>query len=89
MTDGTPQGTGPLSGLPAPSDFAVLGDRLLFTTPLPGAPLWEWDGTEAVHIRDLAPGWRGDWELLTVGPRVFFLAGDPDTGLELWAVEEE
>ena len=46
VTDGTPQGTELLPGLPAPSAFAVLGDRLLFTTSLPGAPLWEWDGTE-------------------------------------------
>ncbi|HEX5719249.1 MAG TPA: hypothetical protein VF179_24015, partial [Thermoanaerobaculia bacterium] len=89
-TDGTLEGTEPLRPeLPAVSAFAALGDRLLFITRLPGAPLWETDGTAAgTHwVGDLAPGWIGQWELLAAGARVFFLAFDPGTGVELWAVE--
>ncbi|MEA2559793.1 MAG: hypothetical protein QOH06_1297 [Acidobacteriota bacterium] len=87
-SDGTPEGTEPLQTPPV-SAFAALGDRLLFITSLPGAPLWETDGTAAgtLRVKDLAPGWIGEWELLAAGPRVFFLAFDPDTGVELWAVE--
>jgi ELWxxDGT repeat protein len=89
-TDGTPEGTEPLDfEIPPVSAFAALGDRLLFITHLPGAPLWETDGTAAgTHrVGDLAPGWIGQWELLAAGPRVFFLAFDPGTGVELWAAE--
>jgi ELWxxDGT repeat protein len=90
-TDGTPEGTEPLRpDIPLVSAFAPLGDRLLFITRLPGAPLWETDGTAAGtrRVRDLAPGWIGQWELLAAGPRVFFLAFDPETGVELWMMEE-
>lgn len=89
-TDGTPEGTEPLRpDIPLVSAFAPLGDRLLFITRLPGAPLWETDGTATgtLRIGDLAPGWIGRWELLAAGPRAFFLAFDAETGGELWAVE--
>jgi ELWxxDGT repeat protein len=89
-TDGTPEGTEPLGlDIPPVSAFATFGDRLLFITSLPGAPLWETDGTAAgtLKVGDLAPGWIGQWELLAAGPRVFFLAFEHDTGVELWAVD--
>lgn len=91
-TDGTAEGTQPLRPeMPPVSAFAVLGDRLLFITRLPGAPLWETDGTVASTLRvgNQAPGWIGRWELLAAGPRVFLLAFDPGTGVELWTIEEE
>ena len=90
-TDGTPEGTEILRPeIPPVSAFAALGNRLLFIDRLPGAPLWETDGTAAgtLRIGELAPGWIGQWELLAAGTRVFFLAFDPATGVELWAVEE-
>lgn len=89
-TDGTPEGTAPLRlDMPAVAAFAPFGDRLLFITQTPGAPLWETDGTPegTLRVGDLAPGWIGGWELLAAGPQVFFLAFDPGTGVELWAIE--
>lgn len=89
-SDGTPEGTAPLRpDMPPVAAFAPFEDRLLFIASLPGAPLWETDGTAegTLRVGDLAPGWIGGWELLAAGPRVFFLAFDPGTGVELWAIE--
>ncbi len=88
-TDGTPEGTAPLRGhdgseVPPAWDFAPLGDLLLFTVET--GTLWQTDGTAAgtLPVRDLG---RVSLELVRAGSRVFFPAFDPDTGVELWAVE--
>ena len=81
-------GRGPV-GAPGAFSFATLGDRLFFVTGEAGIPLWVTDGTEAVKVRNLIPGFIGGVELLTVGPRVFLPAHAPDTGIELWTLEEE
>jgi ELWxxDGT repeat protein len=79
----------PIPGAPGGATFAPLGDRLLFTTEGSGIPLWITDGVEAVKVRDLAPRFVGRVDLLAVGPRVFFPALDPATGVELWMMEED
>jgi ELWxxDGT repeat protein len=90
VTDGTEAGTGPLldqagQTIEGAKQFAVLGDRLVFTTRNRfGFHLWESDGTPAgtfpFRVLD------SEVELLGTGERVFFPGHDPATGHELWGV---
>jgi ELWxxDGT repeat protein len=88
VTDGTEAGTVPVldrdgQPIPDPERFAALDGHLLFTTRF---ALWESDGTPAGTVR-LLPGVQEN-ELVRAGSRVFFPAFNPETGDELWAVEE-
>lgn len=92
-SDGTKAGTFPLQdreghALPPPRSLVAAGGRLYFITVEP-ATLWQSDGTSAgtFPIRDLETGPEHSLSLAAVGPRVFFSAFHPLTGVELWAID--
>jgi ELWxxDGT repeat protein len=95
VTDGTEAGTFPFRDgegmeIAVPQRFAVLGDRLVFTSGY-GMTLWESDGTPQGTFRlipETRPDSRSIPELVRAGSRVFFPAYSRENGVELWAVEE-
>jgi ELWxxDGT repeat protein len=93
VTDGTRAGTLPVldrdrQPVSHPIRFAVLGDHLLFTAWEGGYERWLWesDGTPAGTFR--LSRVANESELVRAGSRVFFPGFSPETGNELWAVEE-
>jgi ELWxxDGT repeat protein len=92
-SDGTAQGTAPVSTRPDAAFLTPLGPRLLFqgTDDAHGAELWRSDGTDegTVLLRDIASGGQGsDPTLLTgAGGSLFFLADDGVHGRALWKAD--
>lgn len=95
VTDGTEAGTHPLrtaGGQPVRRVryFLPMGSRLLMLTT--DAELWQTNGTEAgtTLVRDLSPTSLpfDGLEMIRAGSRAFFPAWAPETGWELWALEE-
>jgi len=95
-SDGTPAGTysildeGPGFWLSSP--IAVSGGLLFFAQSFNDLPLWQSNGTAAgtFVIQELFPGIGNTGTLappFAIGPRVFFQAYDPATGVELWAID--
>ena len=92
VTDGTEAGTVPVldrgdaQPLSYPARLAVLDGHLLFAT---WSFLWASDGTPAGTIPLAAPpGFEVHSNMVQAGSRVFFGGMSPETGVELWAVEE-
>jgi ELWxxDGT repeat protein len=93
VTDGTEAGTVPVldrgdaQPLSYPTRLAVLDGHLLFAT---WSFLWASDGTPAGTIPLAAPpGFEVHSNMVQAGSRVFFGGMGRETGVELWAVEED
>jgi ELWxxDGT repeat protein len=91
VTDGTEAGTVPVLDhdarpLSYPARLAVLDGHLLFAT---WSFLWASDGTPAgTFPLATPPGFEVESNMVRAGSRVFFGGFSPETGSELWAVEE-
>ncbi|WP_182867705.1 ELWxxDGT repeat protein [Stieleria mannarensis] len=81
-----------------PLELTPYGDRLYFSaySPETGRELWSSDGTpEGTVLRaDLYPGSAFPFsshpeQLVVSGDKLFFLAEDPDHGVELWVIDSE
>jgi ELWxxDGT repeat protein len=90
-TDGTPAGTGPISGGPAdPHRFAAVPGGVFYycSDEAVGSELCRSDGTPAGTglVKDIAPGPDSSFpaQLTPVGDTLFFTAVDEALGLELW-----
>ena len=93
VTDGTEAGTVPVldrgdaQPLSYPARLAVLDGHLLFAT---WSSLWASDGTPAGTSPLAAPpGFEVHSNMVQAGSRVFLGGMDRETGVELWAVEED
>jgi ELWxxDGT repeat protein len=97
-TDGTPAGTGLVSGheTGGPFDASSLhvhDGALYFSgwTPQAGPELYKSDGTAAgtVRVADLIPGPTGSQPVnfVSLGDTLFFQATTPDAGQELWKTD--
>ncbi|MFQ5515000.1 MAG: ELWxxDGT repeat protein [Myxococcota bacterium] len=76
-------------GVPGRGSLTNLNGTLIFvaTTPPTGTELWKTDGTEAgtVLLKDINPGpdWSVPTELTVANGRLFFIANDGTSGVEL------
>ncbi len=97
QTDGSPEGTKFISGLPQPTyeigqtfEMATVGETLFFTwsDAEHGSELWKSDGTAEGTglVKDIRPGAVGSQPhaLTSAGGRLYFVASDGLHGAELW-----
>ncbi|MBX7255645.1 MAG: hypothetical protein K1Y02_04710 [Candidatus Hydrogenedentes bacterium] len=91
VKDILPQPTSDLGS--SPQQFAVLGNRLFFSsqTDGEGRELWKSDGTEGTTglVRDIYPGTASSepTRLIALTPYVLFCANDGVSGKELWRTD--
>jgi ELWxxDGT repeat protein len=98
VTDGTPAGTRPLAGLPAPRgsadprDLAALGDRIVFTASDGTAPsarsVWVAEPAGASPLPLPAAGPAGASQVTAAGGLVYFTLDEgDDAGDDLWRTD--
>ncbi|AFE06968.1 flagellar hook-length control protein [Corallococcus coralloides DSM 2259] len=97
-TDGTTEGTVLVAEFPRPDagnhlfNLTALGDRLFFTTFVPGGvALWRTDGTEAstrpVMIQSSKTFGGTSAQLIPVGHRLYMVSHDTLSGDSLWVTD--
>lgn len=91
VSDGTPEGTGPVPGAPfGAGETASLGDDLVFLVPYgtENPDLWRTDGTADGTVRVLSfPAGSVPNRLVAAEGFVYFLVGRADRGPVLWRTD--